>query len=243
MPGSAVRANVGDAIERLALGPLLKTELVHLVPHARRALLVAAALATGAETIAIEDPFGGLADEAVAGYAPVLTTALAERRWLVFAPRIPRTSPLVLVADEAIIVSRGRIVAQGAPASVIGRAVRQRFSGCLAFEVDQGLRRIVFKDGDVVIAVSAVHGESLVSFLAQRGDLTPETATQIEHRIPAFGRHAGAALIARGLLEQNELWPVLRAHAEWVLALRAIERSDLPEPSDAARRTLEAQAR
>lgn len=114
---------------------------------------------------------------------------------------------------------------RGAPASVIGRAVRQRFSGCLAFEVDQGLRRIVFKDGDVVIAVSAVHGESVVSFLAQRGDLTPETATQIEHRIPAFGRHAGAALIARGLLEQNELWPVLRAHAEWVLAqLLLIER-------------------
>jgi hypothetical protein len=114
---------------------------------------------------------------------------------------------------------------RGAPASVIGRAVRQRFSGCLAFEVDQGLRRIVFKDGDVVISVSAVHGESLVSFLAQRGDLTVETATQIEHRIPAFGRHAGAALIARGLLEQNELWPVLRAHAEWVLAqLLLIER-------------------
>lgn len=114
---------------------------------------------------------------------------------------------------------------RGAPASVIGHAVRQRFSGCLAFEVDQGLRRIVFKDGDVVIAVSAVHGESLASFLAQRGDLNIETAAQIEHRIPAFGRHAGAALIARGLLEQSELWPVLRAHAEWVLAqLLLIER-------------------
>jgi DnaJ-like protein/uncharacterized protein DUF4388 len=117
---------------------------------------------------------------------------------------------------------------RGAPASVMGRAVRQRFSGCLAFEVDQGLRRIVFKDGDVVISVSAVHGESLAAFLAQRGDLTPETAAQIEHRIPAFGRHAGAALIARGLLQQNDLWPVLRAHAEWVLAqLLLIERGSV----------------
>jgi len=114
---------------------------------------------------------------------------------------------------------------RGAPALVIGRAVRQRFTGCLAFEVDQGLRRVVFKDGDVVISASAVHGESLVSFLAQRGDLGNDTAAQIEHRIPAFGRHAGAALIARGLLEQNELWPVLRAHAEWVLSqLLLIER-------------------
>jgi DnaJ domain len=118
----------------------------------------------------------------------------------------------------------GALVRGGAPL-VIGRAVRQRFSGCLAFEVDQGLRRIVFKDGDVVIAASAVHGESLVAFLSQRGDLSPETAAQIEHRIPTFGRHAGAALIARGLLEQGELWPVLRAHSEWVLAqLFIIER-------------------
>jgi hypothetical protein len=114
---------------------------------------------------------------------------------------------------------------RGAPATVVGRAVRQRFTGCLAFEVDLGLRRVVFKDGDVVISVSAVHGESLVSFLAQRGDLSQGSAAQIEHRIPAFGRHAGAALIARGLLEQGELWPVLRAHAEWVLSqLLSIER-------------------
>jgi hypothetical protein len=134
------------------------------------------------------------------------------------------------VADEArapptqSLELPGALV-RGAPARVIGRAVRQRFTGCLTFEVDQGLRRIIFKDGDVVISTSAVHGESLVAFLSQRGDLTPDTAAQIEHRIPTFGRHAGAALIARGLLEQSELWPVLRAHAEWVLAqLLLIER-------------------
>lgn len=117
---------------------------------------------------------------------------------------------------------------RGAPALVIGRAVRQRFTGCLAFEVDQGLRRVVFKEGDVIIAASAVHGESLVSFLVQRGDLAADTAAQIEHRIPVYGRHAGAALIARGLLEQGELWPVLRSHAEWVLAqLLLIERGSV----------------
>jgi hypothetical protein len=35
---------------------------------------------------------------------------------------------------------------------------------------------------------------------------------------PLFGRHAGAALVARGFLRQDQLWPTLRAHAEWVLA-------------------------
>lgn len=120
----------------------------------------------------------------------------------------------------------------GASMLALGQAVRRRFSGCLAFEVDLGLRRVVFRDGDVVIAASAVHGESLVSYLAQRGDLTSEAATQIEHRIPNFGRHAGAALIARGLLEQGELWPVLRAHAEWVLGrILRIERGTVREES------------
>ncbi|HTV23677.1 MAG TPA: DUF4388 domain-containing protein [Polyangiaceae bacterium] len=133
-------------------------------------------------------------------------------------------APSEHASSEPHIELPGALV-RGAPALVIGRAVRQRFTGCLAFEVDQGLRRVVFKDGDVVISASAVHGESLVSFLSQRGDLGSDTAAQIEHRIPAFGRHAGAALIARGLLEQNELWPVLRAHAEWVLSqLLLIER-------------------
>jgi hypothetical protein len=127
-------------------------------------------------------------------------------------------------AESPPIELPGALV-RGAPALVMGRAVRQRFTGCLAFEVDQGLRRVVFKEGDVVISASAVHGESLVSFLAQRGDVGSDIAAQIEHRIPAFGRHAGAALIARGLLEQSELWPVLRAHAEWVLSqLLLIER-------------------
>jgi hypothetical protein len=132
--------------------------------------------------------------------------------------------PSERAGSEPQIELPGALV-RGAPALVMGRAVRQRFTGCLAFEVDQGLRRVVFKDGDVVISVSAVHGESLVSFLSQRGDVGSDTAAQIEHRIPTFGRHAGAALIARGLLEQNELWPVLRAHAEWVLSqLLSIER-------------------
>lgn len=144
------------------------------------------------------------------------------------------SSPEEAESDRAPLVSPSSVshplelpgaLVRGASAQVIGRAVRQRFTGCLAFEVDQGLRRVVFKDGDVVIAASAVHGESLVSFLAQRGDVASETVAQIEHRIPIFGRHSGAALIARGLLEQSELWPVLRSHAEWVLAqLLTIER-------------------
>lgn len=42
-------------------------------------------------------------------------------------------------------------------------------------------------------------------------------AARIGRKLPQFGRHAGAALIAQGHLRQDDLWPVLRAHAEWLV--------------------------
>ncbi|MCC6215866.1 MAG: hypothetical protein IT376_13460 [Polyangiaceae bacterium] len=107
----------------------------------------------------------------------------------------------------------------------LARAVRARFSGALAFEDTLGIRRVVLRDGDFVTCASSVEAESLVSFLTQRGDLTPEAARQLGRKLPPFGRHAGAALVANGHLRQDDLWAVLRAHAEWVLGrAAAIER-------------------
>jgi hypothetical protein len=40
---------------------------------------------------------------------------------------------------------------------------------------------------------------------------------QLAGKVPAAGRHAGAALVAHGYMRQDQLWTVLRAHAEWVL--------------------------
>jgi hypothetical protein len=101
--------------------------------------------------------------------------------------------------------------------SVLARVVRSRFSGALTFEEAAGIRRVVVHDGDFVTVASGVEGESLISFLAERGDIAAETASHLGPRLPHFGRHAGAALIAHGHLRQDELWVVLRAHAEWLL--------------------------
>jgi hypothetical protein len=83
--------------------------------------------------------------------------------------------------------------------------------------VNEGARRIVLMDGDLVTASSEITEESLVWFLAGRGDLDREVATRLTGKLPPSGRHAGAALIAQGFLAQNDLWPVLRAHAEWLI--------------------------
>jgi hypothetical protein len=99
----------------------------------------------------------------------------------------------------------------------VARAVAARFGGSIAFEDSAGIRRIVFRDGDFVTAASSGEAESLVAFLAERGDIAPDVAQKVARRVPPFGRHAGAALIAQGHLRQDELWPVLRSHAEWLI--------------------------
>ncbi len=105
---------------------------------------------------------------------------------------------------------------QGDAVRGLAQAIRNRFTGALALEDPAGIRRVVFRDGDFVIVASGVDGESLVAFLVHRGHISHD-AVALGRKLPQFGRHAGAALIAHGHLRQEELWPVLRTHAEWLL--------------------------
>jgi hypothetical protein len=109
------------------------------------------------------------------------------------------------------------VLGAGDGVRALARSIAARFTGAIAFEDQTGIRRVVFRDGDFVTAASSAEGESLVGFLAQRGDLSAEVAQRVARRLPPFGRHAGAALVAQGHLRQDELWSVLRAHAEWLL--------------------------
>lgn len=121
----------------------------------------------------------------------------------------PRAKPGTLEIPSAL--------GKGDSALALARAIRSRYSGALAFETDAGIRRIVLRDGDFVTAASGIASESLVAFLTERGTLSPDVQKALGHKLPPFGRHAGAALIAHGHLRQDELWPVLRAHAEWLV--------------------------
>lgn len=124
LPAAVARMSAEAAITRLRLGAMAKVELSRLAPHARRATLVAAALATSADVIALDDPLGGLPDEMALPYADVLVAALAGRAWVVFAPRVPLSSPLARASDEAIVAAPTRIDAQGAPAELAASARR-----------------------------------------------------------------------------------------------------------------------
>lgn len=106
----------------------------------------------------------------------------------------------------------------GGAMRVLATAIRERATGALALQDHSGIRRILLRDGDIVTAVSGVPAESLVRFLEAMGDLDSATSDQLARTLPPFGRHAGAGLIAHGHLQQEDLWPVLRAHSEWILA-------------------------
>lgn len=109
------------------------------------------------------------------------------------------------------------IFGEGDGFKALAKSIATRKSGCASFLAADGARRIVLMDGDLVTATSEIADESLVAFLAARGDIDRDVAARLAGKLPGSGRHAGAALIAQGYLAQDDLWPVLRAHAEHLI--------------------------
>jgi hypothetical protein len=126
--------------------------------------------------------------------------------------------PLVTDVTPAVLI----LVNEGDAVRALARAVAARTSGSIAIGPENAVRRIVLRDGDLVTAASSADDETLLAFLAARGDLDRDTAARLGTKLPPYGRHAGAALIAHGYLGQDDLWPVLRAHAEWIIG-RALQ--------------------
>ena len=132
------------------------------------------------------------------------------------APTPPASRPRATDLVPAVLINEGDAV------RALARAVAARTSGSIAIGPESAVRRIVLRDGDLVTAASSADDETLVAFLAARGDLDRDAAARLATKLPPFGRHAGAALIAHGYLGQDDLWPVLRAHAEWIIG-RALQ--------------------
>lgn len=158
--------------------------------------------------------------------SPALPPTLAPRRALVpkapvvsFSPA-PNVPPRISVAPSPASseASVPKALERGEVLGVLATAIASRTTGSLCFETEDGIRRILLRDGDIVTAASGVEDESLLAFLMTRGDLPRDLGNKLRGKLPAFGRRAGAAIIAHGCLEQDQLWPVLRAHAEWIIA-------------------------
>jgi ABC-type multidrug transport system ATPase subunit len=110
-----------DALGRMKLLSYAAVRLRHVPLPARRALVIAAALATGATTLFLEDPLRGMAEDAARTFARILLRATSGLRTVVFSPRTSLASPLAIDADEAVILDGRNVLAQGAPAEVAAR--------------------------------------------------------------------------------------------------------------------------
>ncbi|WP_437278186.1 hypothetical protein WME90_44350 [Sorangium sp. So ce375] len=151
--------------------------------------------------------------------APPLPPVVPPAPATVSAAVLGRALPPELIDDAPSSggASSATVLGPGDAPRALARAVGSRSSGALAITTEEGARRIVLHEGDLVTAGSTIPEETLLAFLVGRGDLEREVAARLAGKLPASGRHAGAALIAHGHLGQDDLWPVLRAHAEWVI--------------------------
>ena len=120
-PRRAATMRADDAIDRMKMRAVAEVKLGRAAVNARRAVVIAAAIATGADAIFLEDPLVGLPDESARNLARLVTSALEDTAWVVFAGRMPLSSPLALHADEAIVISGSNVRAQGAPGEIAAR--------------------------------------------------------------------------------------------------------------------------
>lgn len=123
-----------NAIARVQLGAIATQPLARMVPHARRGVVVAAALATASQVMILEDPLAGLPEETARAWGTILVAALEEIPWVVVASRIALTSPLAVATEEALVVSGSRVDAQGPPAELA--AANHRFVARIHGAVD-----------------------------------------------------------------------------------------------------------
>ena len=160
---------------------------------------------------------GALEAPHVSSGPPIVQAMPIPVQELLDEPFASPSDPRALAPRAAPSVAIPTSLQEGDAVRALAILVRTRYTGAVAFETAHGIQRAVLRDGDFVTAASGLETESLAAFLVQRGVLTATAAMGLARRIPGFGRHAGAALIAHGHLRQDELWPVLRAHAEWIL--------------------------
>lgn len=119
-----------------------------------------------------------------------------------------------------------RVLGPGDGARALATVIAARATGTLVIVDGHGAkRRVSLREGDVVGVTSDIEREGLLPFLGARGDLPKDAVSRLTGRVPAGGRHAGAALVAHGLLRQDHLWDTLRAHAQWILGRLVLVRS------------------
>jgi ABC-type multidrug transport system ATPase subunit len=187
-------ARAQGALEKLGVRGESRALLRGASQVVRRATSIAAALATGARAIFVEDPTPSLDDDAAASLLTLVERALDGRAWGLFAARAPLTSPLVAAAEEALVFMGGALVEKGAPTAL---ATRERRYAVDAQGAGESLATKVAGRG--ITVESVVTGPGCARFVVE----LPEGGTTRD--LFACAEEAGAVVV--------ELRPIARAFA------------------------------
>lgn len=124
------------------------------------------------------------------------------------AATLPPEAPAALTSVPPILTDR---LAPGLLAGLL----RSQASGVLTFSEDGTSRSLTLRDGDISAVQSTYPEDGLVALLDQRGLVSREALGTMS--LSPIPRLACAALVARGFLAQDDLWPALRLHGEHVV--------------------------
>jgi ABC-2 type transport system ATP-binding protein len=185
-------ARASAAVERMGMRAQAGVSLGTAPLVVKRATSIAAAFATGARVIVLEDPSPSLGDADAAELAKVTARALEGRAWILFAARAPLASALVASAEEAIVIAGSSVADRGLPAVL---ATRDRRYAVDAHGAGEALARAV-----------VARGARVESFVASPGSARfvlelPEGATTRD--LFACAADVGAVVV--------ELRPIARA--------------------------------
>jgi energy-coupling factor transport system ATP-binding protein len=112
---SKTRRRVEDSLTRLSLTPLRDREVSSLSGGQKRRLAIAGALATGCQTLLLDEPTSDLDEQGRSELLAALAELHRDGHTIVMTEH--RLDGLDKLVDRAVVVSEGRIVSEGMPAT------------------------------------------------------------------------------------------------------------------------------
>src|SRR5262245_44187857 len=116
----AALAAAAEVAHAIGLGDLLERPAASLTIAGRKRLEVARALATGPELLLLDEVLAGLNPAEVAALTPVLAALVARGITILMIEHVMQA--VMSLAEHVLVLAEGRIIAEGAPQSVVGDA-------------------------------------------------------------------------------------------------------------------------
>ncbi len=141
LPRHETAHRVAEAIEKIRIGHLAQRNPLELSGGEKQKVVLAAALASKPELLILDEPLSQLDPETTSYLADVIVGLKSEMAIL-----IAENNPYLTlkVADRLVVLSEGRIIAEGTPASVVNEATAElldlpAWTECIVAAAEKGL--------------------------------------------------------------------------------------------------------